>query len=149
MRYIIGILMALVAMAGVVMAEDSAVDKYMAPTVTNGTDLKASGYLSASGLEADGPAYQFFANGTMVITEKMFGGAQPVRVFVREVFNAFPEVKTVVLQADGGMSFDRGFTSVSVVNTPSLDGKFLMKPTHAFDQSAAPGDREATWQPSI
>jgi hypothetical protein len=150
MRYIIGILMALVAMVGTSLAaESSAVDNYMAPPVTNGTDLKATGYLSASGNDADGYPYQFFANGTMFINEKIFGGAQPVRVVVKEIFDAFPEVKTVVLQADGGMEFNRGFTTVSVLGTPTSNGNFLMKPIHSFDQSPAPGDLEATWQPSI
>jgi hypothetical protein len=32
---------------------------------------------------------------------------------------------------------------------PGPDGKFEMKPVHVFDASAAPGDINVDWQPSI
>lgn len=152
MKYIIGILMAMVALAGVAMAEEqSAVDKYTAPVVMSGSDLKPEGNLSMGGefAGADGYAYQFFDNGTMFINEKVFGNDVPVNVLVKQIFAAFPEVKTVILQKDGGMVFERNFTTVSATSQTDANGNFLMKPVHSFDQSAAPGDAEATWNPTI
>ena len=153
MRYIVGILMALVALVGVTMAaEQSAVDAYTAPTLP-GSDLKAEGRLG-NGFDgplagADGYPYQFFDNGTMFINEKIFGNDVPINALVKQIFDYFPEVKTVVLQADGGMTFDRNFTTLPVGTLLSSNGNYLTKPIHSFDKSPAPGDREATWEPSI
>lgn len=75
-----------------------------------GSDLLAKGQLSLNGphtSEANmGIHYLFSSNGTMIVTDKIFGGDWPVNVFAKVIFTSFPEVQTLVLQADG-LTFER------------------------------------------